>query len=71
MTLGYFLGYVLRLLWCGHAWGRGLTLWRERRAVTAIEYALIASIMAFSILLGVKHIGQSLTVTFNSAASEL
>ena len=58
-----------RYTWCYYV--RSLSFWRERRAVTAIEYALIASIMAFSILLGVTHIGQSLTVTFNNVASEL
>ncbi len=58
-----------RYVWCRYVCG--LPLWRERRAVTAIEYALIASIMAFSILLGVTHIGQSLRVMFSNVASGL
>ena len=65
------LGCLWRYLWRACALVPNLALWRERRAVTAIEYALIASIMAFSILLGVTHIGQTLTVTFKSVASEL
>lgn len=65
MTRGRFWWYT----WYGYACS--LPLWRERRAVTAIEYALIASIMAFSILLGVTHIGNSLTVIFNNVAAGL
>lgn len=56
-------------LWCAYVVNPNLALWRERRAVTSIEYAIIASIMAFSILLGATLIGQSLKATFNSVAA--
>ncbi|WP_284256457.1 Flp family type IVb pilin [Acidocella aquatica] len=46
-------------------------MWRERRAVTAIEYALIALIIVIGIIWGASSIGHSLTVTFNSVSSEL
>ena len=58
-----------RYTWCYYTCS--LPFWRERRAVTAIEYALIASIMAFSILLGVTHIGRSLRVMFSNVAPGL
>ncbi|WP_297367031.1 Flp family type IVb pilin [Acidocella sp.] len=43
----------------------------DRRAVTAIEYAIIAAVMAVAVFGGAKTIGPSLSVTFNQVASEL
>ena len=42
-----------------------------RRAVTAIEYVLIASLIAMVIIFGVTKIGRNLPATFNSVSSEL
>jgi pilus assembly protein Flp/PilA len=50
---------------------RLLILATERRAVTAIEYALIASLVAVIIVGAVTQIGSHLTPTFNSVSSEL
>ncbi|WP_298284399.1 Flp family type IVb pilin [Acidocella sp.] len=50
----------------------GLTLLRaDRRAVTSIEYAMIAVAMAIAVLGGAKSIGGSLAITFGQVASEL
>jgi len=43
----------------------------DRRAVTAIEYALIAMIIVTAMLGGLPFIGRHLAGTFNSVASEL
>jgi pilus assembly protein Flp/PilA len=43
----------------------------DRRAVTAIEYALIAALIAVVIIGGVSAIGTRASATFNSVASEL
>ncbi len=43
----------------------------DRRAVTAIEYALIASLVAVAIIGGVKAIGVSLTNTFTYISGQL
>ncbi len=50
---------------------RNLPFWRERRAVTSVEYALIALIIVIGIILGARTIGHSLSLTFNSVSSEL
>jgi len=44
---------------------------KEKKAVTAIEYAIIAGIIAIVIIAGVTSIGTSVSKTFNSVASEL
>jgi len=43
----------------------------DRRAVTAIEYALIAALIAVVIIVGVKALGTGAESTFNNVASEL
>jgi Flp pilus assembly pilin Flp len=43
----------------------------DKRAVTAIEYVLIASIIALAIITGVKAIGLSLSNTFSFLAGHL
>ncbi len=49
-----------------------VTLFRgDRRAVTSVEYAMIAGIVVVAIVLGLPTIGPHLAVTFNSVASEL
>jgi pilus assembly protein Flp/PilA len=48
-----------------------LALLRDRRAVTAVEYALIAGIIVLAIVGGVTAVGKHLTGGFNTVASEL
>jgi pilus assembly protein Flp/PilA len=43
----------------------------DNRAVTAIEYALIAALIALVIVGAVTTVGKSLPDTFNRVASEL
>jgi pilus assembly protein Flp/PilA len=43
----------------------------DKRAVTAIEYALIASLIAVVIIGAVTSLGSGVSGTFNSVASEL
>lgn len=43
----------------------------DRRAVTAIEYALIAALIAVVIIAAVTTLGKNVSSTFNSVASEL
>jgi pilus assembly protein Flp/PilA len=45
--------------------------WRDRRAVTSIEYVIIAIIIAVAILGGLSRIGGYLTIDFNNVSSEL
>lgn len=47
------------------------SFFRDRRAVTSVEYALIALLIVLVIIESVSKIGSSLTVSFNSVASEL
>jgi pilus assembly protein Flp/PilA len=44
---------------------------KDRRAVTAIEYAMIAGVIIIAIVTGVAKIGSELSPTFNSVSSEL
>ena len=44
---------------------------RDRRAVTAVEYALIALIIVLAIVGGVRLIGGEVATSFNQVASEL
>ncbi|MDE8346815.1 MAG: Flp family type IVb pilin [Acidocella sp.] len=46
-------------------------LFRDKRAVTAIEYALIAALIAVVIIGAVTSLGSNVASTFNSVASEL
>jgi pilus assembly protein Flp/PilA len=48
-----------------------LKLARETRAVTAIEYALIAALIAVVIIAAVTTLGTNVSSTFNTVASEL
>jgi pilus assembly protein Flp/PilA len=48
-----------------------LALQSDRRAVTAIEYALIAALVSITIVVAVTGIGHSLTSIFNQVAAEL
>ncbi len=43
----------------------------DKRAVTAIEYALIAALIAVVIITAVSTLGKGVANTFNSVASEL
>ncbi len=43
----------------------------DRRAVTAIEYGLIASLVAVAVVVGAKLIGGSLANTFTYIAGQL
>jgi pilus assembly protein Flp/PilA len=43
----------------------------DRRAVTAIEYALIAALIAVVIIGAVTTLGKNVSNTFNSVATEL
>jgi len=48
-----------------------LALKTDRRAVTAIEYALIAALIAVVIIGAVSLLGTSISSTFNKVSSEL
>jgi len=43
----------------------------DKRAVTAIEYALIAALIAVVIIGAVSTLGKNISTTFNSVSSEL
>ncbi|WP_234729465.1 Flp family type IVb pilin [Acidocella facilis] len=43
----------------------------DKRAVTAIEYGLIAALIAVVIITAVSTLGKNISSTFNSVASEL
>ncbi len=43
----------------------------DRRAVTAIEYGLIAALVAVVIIVAVSTMGTNLTNTFNRVSTEL
>jgi pilus assembly protein Flp/PilA len=44
---------------------------KDRRGATAIEYGLIAALIAGAAITAMKGIGSSLNTTFNKASSEL
>jgi|GEM_PF-3229708 pilus assembly protein Flp/PilA len=46
-------------------------LFRDRRAVTSIEYVIIALLIIFAIFGGLSKIGPQLTSSFNHVSSEL
>ena len=48
-----------------------LNLKSDKRAVTAIEYALIAALIAVVIIGAVTSLGTGVSNTFNAVASEL
>jgi pilus assembly protein Flp/PilA len=42
---------------------------KDERGVTAIEYGLIAGLLALAILVAVQSVGTQLTATFNAIAT--
>ena len=48
-----------------------LSLLRNENGATAIEYALIASLISISILAAAQQLGTTLNATFNSVATAL
>jgi pilus assembly protein Flp/PilA len=48
-----------------------LALCQDRRAVTAIEYALIAALIAVVIVGAATQLGTHVSTTFNKVSSEL
>ncbi|MCP1243102.1 Flp family type IVb pilin [Acetobacter lambici] len=44
---------------------------KDRRGVTAIEYGLIASLIAVAIIAGVRLVGTNLSAVFNSVAGQI
>ena len=44
---------------------------RDRRGATAIEYGLIAALIAVSAIAAMQQVGTSLSATFNNIASHL
>jgi len=44
---------------------RGISLFNDRRGVTAVEYALIAALIAAAIIAAVSALGGSVATTFN------
>ena len=48
-----------------------LQLFRDHRAVTALEYGLIASLIAVFIIAAVSSLGTSLSTTFQTVAGYL
>jgi len=45
--------------------------WRDQSGVTAIEYGLIAALIAVAIITTVTFVGQNLSGTFNTVAGSL
>lgn len=56
-------------LWSRGSWNRGL--WNDRRAVTSIEYVIIAIIIVTAIVGGLGFVGGYLSTDFNEVSSEL
>jgi pilus assembly protein Flp/PilA len=46
-------------------------LWSDETGATAIEYGLIASLIAVAIIAGATALGTSLNVTFNNLSSKM
>ncbi len=44
---------------------------RDRRAVTSVEYAVIALIIVLAVVGGISRIGSEVATPFNQVASEL
>lgn len=47
-----------------------VTLKRDEKGVTALEYGLIAALIAVAIIAGVSTLGNSLALTFNNVAGK-
>ena len=48
-----------------------LRFFRDRRGATAIEYGLIAALIAVSAIAAMQQVGASLSATFNNITSHL
>jgi Flp pilus assembly pilin Flp len=47
------------------------SMWRDRRAVTALEYALIAAIIVGTVVIGFTSLGNALSNQFTNIGSSL
>jgi pilus assembly protein Flp/PilA len=45
--------------------------WRDQTAATAIEYSLVASLVALAIVVGAKAVGENLSNPFNNVKANL
>jgi pilus assembly protein Flp/PilA len=50
---------------------RILRIWRESRAATAIEYGLIAALIAVAAILAMQGLGNTLRKTFTNVSSSM
>ncbi len=50
---------------------KAIRLIRDRRAVTALEYGMIATLIAVVIIAGVTTVGTNLSATFNTIGNKL
>ena len=48
-----------------------IALWKNEDGATAIEYGLIAALIAVAAIVAMQAVGTSLTSTFNNVASKL
>jgi pilus assembly protein Flp/PilA len=48
-----------------------MKLWRNEKGATAIEYGLIAALIAVAAISALQKVGTSLTSTFNTIATKL
>ncbi len=48
-----------------------INLWKNEDGATAIEYGLIAALIAVAAIAAMQLVGTSLTSTFNNVASQL
>jgi len=48
-----------------------IRLWKDEDGATAIEYGLIAALIAVAAIAAMQLVGTSLTSTFNNVASQL
>ncbi len=51
--------------------GGWYAVFRDRRAVTSVEYGMIALIIILGVIVGSNKIGVQLSYTFNNVSSEL
>jgi pilus assembly protein Flp/PilA len=54
-----------------YVWVRLAVRFQDRRAVTAIEYALIAALISVIIISALTTLGKNVGSTFNKISSEL
>ena len=67
---GGVMGFVQVIRWIASTLSP-LGFWRDRRAVTSVEYVIIAVIIAVAIVSGLGFIGGYLSTDFNNVSSEL